>query len=310
MKYVFIINPIAGKGKGEDIIPEIERYFGERTNYKIYVTKCDGEATEIAKREAATGDKMRIFACGGEGTAFEVINGIVGYKNVEFGVVPCGSANDFLKTFTDKDKFFSIEAQVGGEAVPIDLIKANEFYSINCCSVGMDAVVADGMRAFKRLPFVSGNMAYKLSLVKTFLGKIGLKLKITIDGKEIETKDCLFAVCANGSTYGGSFKAAPKATPFDEVLDFVIIKTVSKLRIPGLVKIYESGQHEGLDICEMGRCSCMEIESDADMPINLDGELIHRKKVRFEIVSKAIRFIVPSGVGVICERNNKFTLNA
>lgn len=310
MRYVFIINPIAGKGNGEKIIPEIEKFFGERKYYKIYVTKYDGEATEIARKEAETGEEMRIFACGGEGTSFEVINGIVGCSNVEFGVIPCGSANDFLKSFTDKEKFFDISAQVGGRTEEIDLIKANEFYCINCCSVGMDAIVADGMRAFKRLPFVSGNMAYKLSLIKTFLGKIGLKLKITIDGKVRDARDYLFSVCANGSTYGGSFKAAPKASPFDAVLDFVIINPVKKLRIPGLVKIYESGNHETLDICEMGRCTSMEIESDESMPVNLDGELIHRKKVKFELAEKAVKFIIPKGVQIKCEQNNKFTVNA
>ncbi len=300
MKYVFIINPIAGKGKGEDIIPEIKSFFCEREDFEIYVTGSIGEGTEIARRLAKTGEKMRIFACGGEGTAFEVINGIVGFDNVEFGVIPCGSANDFLKSFTDKKKFFDIAAQVSGESYATDLIKADEFYCINCCSVGMDAIVADGMRAFKRLPFVSGNMAYKLSLLKVFLGKIGLKLKLTIDGEKQEAKDYLFAVCANGGVYGGGFKAAPKASPFDAVLDFVIIKPVSKLRIPKLVKIYENGQHEGLDICEMGRCTAMEIESDSDMPVNLDGELIHRKKIKFEIAEKALRFIVPEGVEIKC----------
>lgn len=310
MKYVFIINPIAGKGNGENIIPEIEKFFGEGNDFKIYVTERDGEATEIAKKEAATGEELRIFACGGEGTAFEVINGIVGYSNAQFGVIPCGSANDFLKCFSDKDKFFDIAAQIGGEATPIDLIKANEFYCINCCSVGMDAIVADGMRDFKRLPFVSGNMAYKLSLLKVFLGKIGISLKITIDGKVRKTRDYLFAVCANGTTYGGSFKAAPKASPFDAALDFVIIKPVSKLRIPKLVKIYENGEHEELDISEMGRCTTLEIESDSDMPVNLDGELIHRKKVKFEIAKKAVKFVVPKGVEIKCEQSNKFTVNA
>ncbi len=310
MKYVFIINPIAGKGNGQSIIPDIERYFDNKDDYKIYITEHDGQATEIAKKEAESGEEMRIFACGGEGTAFEVVNGIVGCSNVEFGIIPCGSANDFLKSFTDKDKFFDIAAQINGDAKPIDLIKADEFYCINCCSVGMDAIVADGMRSFKRLPFVSGNMAYKLSLIKTFLGKIGLKLRIAIDGEWRDNRDYLFAVCANGPIYGGSFKAAPKATPFDAVLDFVIIKPVSKLRIPALVKVYENGRHEGLDICEMGRCTSMEIESDSDMPVNLDGELIHRKKVRFSVAEKAMKFIIPKGVKIKCEQSNKFTVNA
>ncbi len=300
MKYVFIINPVAGKRGGEGIISDIKKYFGKERDYEIYVTTKSGEATEIAKKLSLTNEKMRIFACGGEGTCFEVVNGIVGNDNIEFGVIPCGSANDFLKNFTAKSSFFDIEKQIEGTTQKIDLIKADEFYCINCCSVGMDAIVADGMRAFKGIPFVNGNMAYKLSLLKTFLGKIGLKLSITVDGKKTPSRDYLFAVCANGGVYGGGFKAAPKASPFDEKLDFVIIKPVSKLKIPSLVKVYESGNHEGLDICEMGRCSEMEIKSDTDMPVNLDGELIHRKKIKFSVAPKALNFVVPKGVEVNC----------
>ncbi len=300
MKYVFIINPIAGKGNGENIVRDIKKYFENREDYEIYITEKSGEGTQIAKKIAKTNEKTRFFACGGEGTCFEVVNGIVGFDNAEFGVIPCGSANDFLKNFTSKEKFFDIAAQIEGETRKIDLIKAGEFYCINCCSVGMDAIVADGMRAFKGIPFISGNMAYKLSLVKTFLGKIGLKLGITIDGKKTHERDYLFAVCANGGIYGGGFKAAPKASPFDETLDFVIIKPVSKLRIPSLVKVYEKGNHEGLDICEMGRCTEMEIESSIDMPVNLDGELIHRKKIKFEVAKKALSFVVPTGVKPNC----------
>ncbi len=296
MRYVFIINPTAGKGNGTAIIPKIEDYFQNGEDYKIIVTEREGEGTELARQEAQTGDEIRMFACGGEGTCFEVVNGIAGYSNVTFGVIPCGSANDFLKYFGDKKLFFDIAAQVDGEEVEIDLIKADEFYCINCCSVGMDAIIADEMRLFKGIPGVSGNMAYKLSLLKTFLGKIGLKLKITVDGKCKEAKDYLFAVCANGPIYGGSFKAAPKANPFDGELDFVIIDPVSKLRIPKLVKVYENGNHEGIDICTMGRCKKMEIESDIDMPVNLDGELIHRKKIKFEIAQKALKFILPKGM--------------
>lgn len=294
MRYVFIINPTAGKGNGTSIIPEIEKTL-EGKDYKIYVTERSAEGTEIARKEAESGEEIRMFACGGEGTGFEVINGIVGFGNVAFGVVPCGSANDFLKSFGNKERFFDIAAQVAGEEKEIDLIKANEYYCINCCSVGMDAIVADGMRLFKRIPLVSGGLAYKLSLLKVFLGKIGLKLKIAVDGKETGNGDFLFAVCANGPIYGGGFKAAPNAVPFDGILDYVVINPVSKLKIPSLVKVYEQGRHERLDICSMGKFRSMEIESEALMPVNLDGELVHLKKVKFSIAEKALRFIIPQG---------------
>ena len=296
MRYVFIINPVAGKGKGEEIIPKINEYFNGGNNYKVFVTEKQGHAQEIAKAEALTGEELRIFACGGEGTCFEVINGIIGYSNVSFGIIPCGSANDFLKYFGSKKHFLDLPSLINGQTIDIDLIKANEFYCINSCSVGMDAIVADQMRLFKRIPGISGNSAYKLALVKTFLSKIGVRLKIKIDGKPFGEKDCLFAVCANGPIYGGGFKSAPHANPMDNILDFTIIDKISKLKIPPLVKVYENGQHEGIDCCSMGRCTNMEIESENPMPVNLDGELIHRNKVEFQIAKKALKFILPEKI--------------
>ncbi len=293
MRYIFIINPVAGKGKGEDIIPKIDEYFNGSDNYKIFVTQKQGHAQKIANAEALTGDELRIFACGGEGTCFEVINGIIGHSNVSFGTIPYGSANDFLKYFGGKKEFLDLPSLINGQTIDIDLIKANEFYCINSCSVGMDAIVADQMRLFKRIPGISGNTAYKLALVKTFLSKIGVRLKIKIDGKPFDEKDCLFAVCANGPIYGGGFKSAPHANPMDGNLDFAVIDKISKLKIPPLVKVYEKGQHEGLDCCTMGRCTSMEIESENPMPVNLDGELIHRNKVKFQIEKKALKFILP-----------------
>ena len=228
MRYVFIINPVAGKGKGpEAIIPKIKECFGGKENYTVHVTRYKGEAREIAETQAKTGDNIRIFACGGEGTFFEVLNGIVGYDNVEIGVIPCGSANDFLKCFAEKDAFLNIKEMSRGVAVELDLIKADDLYCINQCSVGMDAIVADRMQKFKTLPLVSGKMAYNLAIIKLFLGKIGLDLKIKLDDKIEITKNCLFAVCANGKVYGGGYTSAPNALPFDGKLDFTIVDTIS-----------------------------------------------------------------------------------
>ncbi|MBQ8266772.1 MAG: acylglycerol kinase family protein, partial [Clostridia bacterium] len=162
MRYVFYVNPAAGKGEiQESIISSIKSYFADKSEeFKIHITKAVGDARADARREAETGDDIRMFACGGEGTVFEVLNGIAGYSNVELGVIPCGSANDFLKFFESSDNFLNIGEQIDGEAVEMDLIKAGDNYCLNGCSVGMDAVVARDMSIFKKWPAVSGSLAY------------------------------------------------------------------------------------------------------------------------------------------------------
>ncbi len=295
MRYVFIVNPVAGKGKGPTkIVPKIKEYFKNGENYTVYVTTFKGEAKEIAEIQAKTGDEVRIFACGGEGTFFEVLNGIVGYENAQIGVIPCGSANDFLKFFGEKDLFLDISEAANGIAVPVDLIKADDMYCINQCSVGMDAIVADRMQKFKKIPGVTGQTAYTLAIVKLFLGKIGLKLNIKIDDGEELRKDCLFAVCANGPVYGGGYTSAPDANPFDGKGDFVVVDTISKLKVLGFLKSYSAGTHSKYNYCRVGNCKTMEVSADKPFPVNLDGEIFHKSRVKFEIVPQAIKFVLPA----------------
>ena len=297
MRYVFIVNPVAGKGKGPDtVVPKINEYFKNADNYNVYITTYKGEAREIAEREAKTGDQVRIFPCGGEGTFFEALNGVIGYKNVEIGVIPCGTANDFLKYFGQKDLFFDIAKMCEGESVEVDLIKADDMYCINQCSVGMDAIVAERMQKFKKLPLVNGKTAYTLAIIKLFLGKIGLELNIKIDDNEPFKKDCLFAVCANGPVYGGGYSSAPSAVPFDGKLDFAIVDTVSKFKVIPFLKSYSDGTHEKYDFCSIGNCKTMEIYADKPFPVNLDGEIISKDHVKFELVKKAVRFILPKEI--------------
>lgn len=300
LRYVFIVNPAAGKENSEKMIrASLEKCFANRNEeYKMYLTEGRNYAYEIAKAEAEKGDEVAIFACGGDGTVFEVLNGIVGFENASLGVIPVGSANDFLKFFkeNERDYFLDIEDQVGGKGISTDIIKVEDKYCLNICSAGMDAVVGAGMAEFKKLPLVSGPMAYNLSLVKTFIGKLGINVKVTIDGKEYSTADYLFALCANGPCYGGGWRSAPDANPFDGKLDYVMINKVSKFMVLAFLKDYKQGKISQYPFSHTGRCEEMTIESDKPFPVNLDGEIIYFKKATFSIVKKGVKFIVPSSI--------------
>lgn len=295
MRYVFIINPAAGKGKlQEKIFENANAYFkGKNLDFSILYSKARGDAKLLAKTEAEKGDEVTIFACGGEGTSFEVLNGIYGYDNVTMGVVPCGSANDFLRFFSANDSFMNFEEQIEGETVDIDLIKAGEFYCLNGCSVGMDAIVAKNMFIFKKWPLVSGGLAYKLAIVKTFLGKLGVKLGIKVDDKDFGEQDCLFAVIANAPYYGGGFMGAPKAIPNDQKLNFTKVALIGRLAILKFLPLYKKGEQGKLDCCYMSDCDTLEINSETEVPVNLDGEIIFTKSIKFEIVKKGIRLLLP-----------------
>ena len=200
MKYVFIINPVAGKKtKQSDFAADVKSYFDKNGgDYEVYFTTERFDAMRYAQKLAQSGEEIRIYACGGEGTAFEVLNGIVGFSNVSMGVVPCGSANDFISYFSDKTLFLDVPSQVDGEEIEIDLIKVGEKYAMNSCSVGMDAMVAANMSKFKSWPFVNGKTAYVLALLYTLFSKLGVNLRVSLNnGEKVIKKKALFAVVAS-----------------------------------------------------------------------------------------------------------------
>lgn len=299
MKYVFIVNPTAGKGnKQAGFVEAVEQYFAQNGGeYEVYYTSDKGDAMAYSNQLAKTGQELRIYACGGEGTAFEVLNGIYGFKNVSLGVVPCGSANDFISYFSDKELFMDVASLVDGEELEIDLIKVGNCYAMNSCSIGMDAMVASHMSKFKKWPLVSGKMAYVLALLYTFFTRLGVNLKIDIDnGKAKIEQKALFAVVANAPYYGGGFYPTPAAEPFDQKLDFSVISTVSRLKILSLLKEYRAGTHTGYDICTLGTASKVEVEADREVPINMDGEIIYSNHAEFEIIKKAQKLILPKTI--------------
>lgn len=306
MKFIFIINPTVGKGKIQaPFVESVKEYFNKNGGeYEIFHTSKQGEAMEYSKKLAESGEELRIYACGGEGTAFEVLNGVFGYENVSLGVVPCGSANDYISYFSNKELFLDVPALIDGEEIEVDLIKSGDKYALNSCSIGMDAMVAANMSKFKKWPFVSGKMAYVLALIYTFFSKMGVNLKIKINNgeKTIEQK-ALFAVVANAPYYGGGFYPTPKAEPFDQKLDYSVISVVSRLKILTLLDDYRAGRHTEYDICKIGTCEKVEVEADRKVPINMDGEITYSNKATFEIVKKGIRLILPKSISSVWLEN-------
>ncbi len=302
MKYVFIINPTAGKGKvQEPFVASVKEYFEKNSGeYEIFYTSTQGEAMEYSKKLAESGEDIRIYACGGEGTAYEVLNGVYGHKNVTLGVVPCGSANDYIYFYSDKELFLDVPALIDGEELEVDLIKSGDKYALNSCSIGMDAMVASHMSKFKKWPFVSGKAAYVLALIYTFFSKMGVKLRIKIDnGEKVIEQKALFAVVANAPYYGGGFYPTPAALPFDETLDYSVISVVSRPKILTLLDEYRAGTHVNLDICKIGTCQKVEVEADRVVPINMDGEISYSNKATFEIVKKGIKLVLPKTISSV-----------
>ncbi|MBQ6856430.1 MAG: YegS/Rv2252/BmrU family lipid kinase [Lachnospiraceae bacterium] len=315
MKYHFIINPVAGKhDSSKTLVPEIhhaakacgipeEQLTIQLTNRPSHAHYL---ALEAVKAAEAADEEIRIYAAGGDGTFNEVLTGAMNYKKAAVGLLPYGSGNDFLRSFGVREEFCDVEDQLRGSVKEIDMIKTQRGYAAAICSAGLDAKVAYGIPKFRRLPVCGGEMAYKLSILQVLMGKKATRLHINIDGKEFE-RSCMLAAVCNGHAYGGGFLAAPESKLDDGILDVMVIKEISLLKIAKVLPIYQAGKHfkngqvvpELRDIVEYYPARCVQIrpvDSNQDMIVNVDGECGPDKILTAEMVPLSARIILPKKV--------------
>ncbi len=302
MRHVFILNPKAGKNEGAlSLKAQIEEYFiaHPEKEYVIHVTDGVGAATRLAAQECAAGGPVRLYACGGDGTLQETANGIPAGADAELTVVPCGSGNDYIRTFGGKEAFLDLPDLIEGEAVPVDGVDCGALRSLNIASIGMDAAVCAKMIKYKGLPGVSGSLAYNLAIVDVICHPIGEELSIEIDtaeGKVFRSGKYLLALAANGQFYGGGYRGAPQAVPDDGVLDFVLVKKISRLLIPAFLGKYKAGDYADLSCCEHIRGYSMQVRSVRPTWCNVDGECSYSDRMQFSILPGAFRFVLPASV--------------
>lgn len=304
MKNFFIINKVAGTKQGEQIVKEqVEKLSSEQkagNEFIFRVTSRPKEATEIAKSICDTyqNEEVNVFACGGDGTCFEVINGLIGSKNVNFGIIPVGSCNDFLKTFPNRP-FLKISEQIKSHPIVIDLIKVDDEYSLNVANFGFDAKSNYDQIKYRKV-FKSIKKAYNFALLKNILSpKLGDKVEIKVDDKLVFDGKSLLINVANAKYYGGGFKCAPYADCQDNLLEFMVVKKVSPITFLKMVKYYKKGEHldnpKFKNILKYCRGKKIQIRGKNDKEIVgcLDGETRIKKEFNVEIISNAINFILP-----------------
>ena len=298
MKHLFIINPAAGSRNRTDAYSErIHSLCRQRgLCYEVRVSTAPGECTRIAKEAAQTGEELRIYACGGDGTLNEVVQGAAGHDNVAVTVYSGGSGNDFAKLFDDPKAFFELERLLDAEEAVFDLIRCNDDIALNICSVGLDARIGTDVSRYKRLPLLSGFRAYAASTVVNVIKGVAEHYVVEINGRRIDGKHTMICVC-NGRYYGGGFNPVPEADPSDGLLDVLLVKKVSRLQVAGVVGKYKAGQYKQLPkLVRYFKTKSVKIICDKETPINLDGEMRLGKEILMEVAQEKIRFFYPKGL--------------
>ena len=298
MTHLFIINPAAGsRDRTADYTKQIPTVCDKKgLSYRIEISACPGDCSRIAREAAATGEEVRIYACGGDGTLNEVAAGAAGYANAAVTVFSGGSGNDFVKLFDDPAAFFDLERLLDCDEATFDLVKCNDRICLNICSVGLDARIGTDVSNYKRIPLLSGFRAYALSTVINLFRGISEHYVVELGGEIIDDQQTFVCAC-NGRFYGGGFNPVPEADPTDGKLNVLLVKKVSLLQVPSLIGKYKNGRYKEIPhVVRHSLTDSLVIHCDKPTPVNVDGELLTATDVHIRIAEEKLRFFYPKGL--------------
>ena len=309
MKYWFIVNPVAGKGKfAAHVCEKIREYVSRMSiDYEICMTESRGDATRIVREICAQNPEEKvIFACGGDGMVSEVASGLAGYDCVTMGVIPAGTGNDFVRSFSFPKQFASLDAQIEGKTVDLDAIHYTgdnglDAYSLNILNMGFDCHVVDCADRAKKIPLVRSSFAYMTGVAMAMVTKPGLLGEISVDDGPFEAFDLMFLLAANGRFYGGGYYPAPYALVNDGLIDLCRVKNVSRTELVRLIGSYRDGtflrQKHVIkkQIADYRRCRRITVRFPKPTAVCGDGEIALTEILHAEICPGKIRFLLPKG---------------
>ncbi|MBN1279320.1 MAG: diacylglycerol kinase family lipid kinase [Chlorobiaceae bacterium] len=298
LRYTFIFNPAADKGRAAKRESWLRRKVSALHGASLLKTSYPGHAGELALR-ASTGCDC-LIACGGDGTVHEVVNAVAGHA-VSVGVLPIGSANDFVKILgsneSSEDDFTSC---LSGSSRRVDLgsVLFNEGdhrLFVNSLGVGFTGRIAG---AVKRMTWLKGELSYVHALFSVLIGYTPLKMHITITAPDfvLELHEPVFAFSvSNGSVEGGRFRIAPEADPADGLLDVCILKSISKLSFLRYVVKYLRGSQSKDPKVISCKASAVEVAMEDPDVMHMDGEVfdVLPGNIRISVVSRGL--VVVSG---------------
>jgi YegS/Rv2252/BmrU family lipid kinase len=302
-KVKLILNPIADMGRAwkaaNDLRPIAQEFKGEITwSGTVYPT----HAVEIARQAAEEGYDM-VVAMGGDGTAHEVMNGLMqvpAEKRPIMGVVPIGSGNDFAWSLgiTQKSAHALAHALKAENIQAVDTAlltdeHGRQEYFDNTIGIGFDAVVT--IRSHK-LPIVKGFLMYLTAVIQTIiLNHHPANMHIETDTEKFDISALMVTLC-NGGREGGGFMIAPQAKNDDGKLAYAIVTKVSRAMMFRLVPEFMNGTHPRFKQIRMGEFKKLSLTSDLPLYIHADGEIFtsfgsNLKKINVEIFPGALRVV-------------------
>ncbi|MDY6062251.1 MAG: diacylglycerol kinase family lipid kinase [Erysipelotrichaceae bacterium] len=296
MKWIFVVNITSGQGKSVKEINTIHRVMQQANlEYEIIKTEYPGHASAITKTFSKE-DDVCIVSVGGDGTIFEVVNGL--NEDVPMAILPTGSGNDFFRMIGDQNHPTEelLNDLLDSYETRIDLCHARrdnkDYKFINCTSLGFDADInADAVKIIKNTT-IHKNNAYNIGIIKNLLFRKNKEYLIEIDGQKTTINTMLITIM-NGKYYGNGFNPTPMADCQDGYLDICHIDYLSIPKILKFIPLYKNGRHLKLKAIHFKKCKHFKLISKNKSSLESDGENYECFKLEIEVLEKALRLRVP-----------------
>ena len=300
---MFLVNPASANGSTGRRWPELaHRAAAAGLEGDTLFSDRSGHLTELAREAALAGSRLLVVV-GGDGSVYEVANGLVGIADPpEVAIVPRGTGWDFVRTFgIPRDVEEAARVALAGETRTIDLGRVSyrawdgsdvTGVFANVASAGMSGAIAK--RANETTKALGGKASYLLATFAVFSRWQAADVELEV-GDERRSGRMFDVVVANGRFFGGGMQICPEAEPDDGLLDVLTIGDVTRRDlVQTMPKIYR-GTHLPHPKAELLRGATVTLASDGALPIQLDGEQPGTTPARFEVVPRALRVRVPRG---------------
>lgn len=297
-RYFTIVNPAAGGGRcGRQAPAALERLGRMGFDLEVHYTERTGQATELARRALEEGHR-RFLAVGGDGTSYEIVNGLFSPRPHSrlaeperpiLAMLPLGTGNSFLRDFAITDAGGALRALERNESRACDVVRATHecgvIHYINLLSVGFSAKVGElTNRRFKHL----GPAGYAAAVVITAARLTHPSFGIRLDDGQEDERPCVLLSFSNSRYTGGRMMIAPHADPGDGVLDVIRVGPMKRLHLVRSFPAIFKGEHIHRPEVEVTRASRVELDLPRPVDVMVDGEVQRLKLERLEVLPRAL----------------------
>jgi YegS/Rv2252/BmrU family lipid kinase len=299
--FLAVINPAAGAGRcGQRAPGAIEELRHAGISIEAALTGAPGDATRLA-REAYRAGYRKFLAVGGDGTSYEIVNGLFpeaaacdpSDEPPTLAFLPLGTGNSFLRDFTDRGEQYAKESLLTGRSRPCDVLRLRHakgvLYFMNLLSVGFTAdVAALTNRRFKPL----GEFGYLLGVLVCLIRLRRRAFPLRVDEySAFDRRPCLFLTFNNSQFTGGKMRIAPQANPGDGFIEYVRWGPIGRIGLLANLRRLYDGSHIHHPLASRRAVRRIEFALDGPVDIMVDGEVARVDCQLLEILPAALQVV-------------------